>query len=55
MNSMAKQSFASLFCLGDTSFDLTATTIDDIVAFDVKDDEGIGRRWWVRNCDVMPH
>jgi hypothetical protein len=42
---MGKQLFAHLICLRSTSFGLAgiaAITTDDVVAFDVEDDEGIG-------------
>jgi hypothetical protein len=38
---MKKHSFIYLFCLRSTSFGLVATTPDDVVAFDVDDNEGI--------------
>ena len=54
---MEKQSFVFLSCLRSTSFGLVTTTPDDVVAFDVEDDEGIwacslvgagaGLRWLV--------
>ena len=52
---MAEQLSDYLFYLRSTRFGHVATTTDDVMAFDAKDDEDMGLGWVVGDCDTMPY
>jgi hypothetical protein len=52
--SVEKKQLAKKIAVGKEPVSCSATT-DDIVAFDVEDDEGMGCRSLVGVCDTMPH